>query len=260
MKAEKIANVLKRKYKINNVDWAIVVGSGLADSVPELENPVIVSYDSLKMPKSKVKGHSGKFIFGTYKNKKVAIVSRIHFYESGDMTKVRLPFEILSHLGLKNMILLTSSGGLNKGFKVGDIMLIHDQINFTGFNPLIGIEKLEFTSMTNCYDHDLFEQMEQIAKQNDVDVRKGIHVQMSGPSYETKAEVSVARGFGADTVSMSTAFDCIICNYLGMRVAGISSVVNVFDDKEEKLTHDEVLDNARKACRKIKTILENLIK
>ena len=261
-KVERIVNIIKRKYNIQSVDYAIVAGSGLMESIPELEQVQLISYHSLGMPKSKVPGHSGKFIFGKYGEKNVVIVSRYHYYESGNMNLVRIPFEIISKLGANKIVLLTSCGGLNKTFKVGDIMLISDHINYTGQNPLIAITPLEFTPMANAYDKGMFDKMKKIADENDIDVREGVHIQFLGPSYETRAEVELARMLGADTVSMSTVFDCIICNYLKMKVAGIASVVNVFTSKqnEEKLNHQEVLDNAKKSCLKIKTIIENLIK
>ncbi len=260
MNAKKIVRILNKKYKIKDVDYAIVVGSGLMDSIPDLDDIKIVPYTSLHMPKSKVQGHSGKFIFGKYEDKKVVIVSRIHYYESGDIEKVRLPYQILSLLNVKNVVLLTSCGGLNKTFRVGDIMLIKDHINFSGLNPLVAIFPLKFTSMTNAYDSELFAKMVKIAKDNNIDARQGTHIQFSGPSYETPAEVDVARNMGADTVSMSTVFDCIICNYYQMKVCGIASVVNVFNDKQEELSHNEVLINAQKACSQIKTIISNLLK
>lgn len=258
--SDRIVSILKRKYDIENVDIAIVVGSGLMDATVDLEDTQIVPYESLRMPKSKVKGHSGKFIFGKYNNKNVVLVSRIHFYESGDMKKVRLPFEVIKKLGVKTVVLLTSCGGINKTFRVGDIMLIKDHINFTGYNPLIGINPLEFTPMANAYDDELFNKIAKIADSHDINLRQGVHVQFSGPSYETMAEIDVARNFGADTVSMSTVYDCIICNYLKMQVCAIASVVNVFNNKGDELNHEEVLENAKKACEKIKTLLSDLFK
>lgn len=259
-KISHIVRLLNKKYNITKVDIAIVSGSGLNESIPELSDVQIIAYEQLGMPKSKVKGHSGKFVFGRYEGKTVVIVSRYHYYENGKMENVRLPYFIISKLGVKKVILLTSCGGLNKTFRVGDIMLICDHINYTGQNPLIAIQPLEFTPMINAYDKEMFEQMKQIADEKDINVRIGTHIQFLGPSYETMAEVEFARKVGADTVSMSTVFDCIICNYLKIRVAGIASVVNVFDTKEEQeLNHEEVLINAKKSCVKIKTILSSLI-
>ena len=261
-KIDRIVTILKKRYNVGNIDYAIVAGSGLMESIPELDEVQIVSYQSLGMPKSKVQGHSGKFVFGKLGKKNIVVVSRYHFYESGNMNLVRMPFEIISKLGVNKIILLTSCGGLNKTFKVGDIMLISDHINYTGQNPLIAISPLEFTPMANAYDKEIFNKMKKIADENNIDVREGVHIQFLGPSYETRAEVELASMVVADTVSMSTVFDCIICNYLKIKVAGIASVVNVFTskDNEEELNHQEVLDNAKNSCLKIKTIIENLIK
>lgn len=256
---DKIIKILNKK-NIDNIEYAIVVGSGLIESVPDLQNVVSISYTSLKMPASKVKGHLGAFRFGELYGKKVMLVSRMHFYESGDINLVRLPFEIMKKLGVKKVVLLTSCGGVNISFKVGDIMLIKDQINLTGTNPLIGIDPMEFTSMTNAYDYDTLQYIRDIAKNKKIDLKEGVHIQLSGPSYETPAEVKFIRGIGADSVSMSTAMDTIICNYLQMKVCGFSVVVNVFTDTKEELTHEEVLQNAKLACKNIKTILTEFIK
>ena len=259
-KAKRIAQILKKRYKITNIDYAIVAGSGLMDAVVDLENITIVPYKCLGMPKSRVSGHSGKFIFGSYCGKKIAVVSRIHYYEYGDMQKVRLPYEVLANLGTKKVLLLTASGGINKTFRVGDIMLISDHINYTGQNPLIGVEDLKFISMTNAYDKDMFNSMAKIADEHDINVRQGVHIQFLGPSYETMAEIAFAKSIGADSVSMSTVFDCIICNYFGMKVAGIASIVNTFSDTDENLDHSKVLADAKKTCQRIKVILSELLK
>lgn len=256
---EEAVDILKNKYGIRNVEYAIVCGSGLGSALPELENKIEVSYDTLNMPKSKVKGHSGKFIFGEYDNKKIVLVSRIHFYESGKVENVRLPYEIIARLGVKKVILLTSSGGLNKTYKVGDIVLIKDHINFTGTNPLVGIEEMKFTNMGDCYNYEWRQLAKTIAKEEHVDLKEGVFVQMSGPSYETNAEVEMLRLLGGDVVSMSTAFDCIISNYLNMTVIGFSVVVNVFSGGNDNLSHQEVLDNALKASLNLKKILCRLI-
>lgn len=251
--------ILKDKYGIVKADLAIVCGSGLGESLPDLDNKVVVSYDELGLPKSKVKGHSGSFVFGDYKNIKVVLVSRIHYYESGKVENVRLPYEIISKLGVDRVVLLTSSGGLNKTYKVGDLVLIKDHINFAGVNPLIGVEDMRFTNMGDCYNLEWRNKAKQVALNEGVSLKEGIFVQMSGPSYETLAEVEMLRMIGADVVSMSTAFDCIIANYLGMKVIGFSVVVNVFSGGDDNLNHQEVLDNAKKASVNLKKILTNII-
>lgn len=257
---DKALKVLNKKYGITNIDCVIVSGSGLSDAMPELENKIVVSYKDLGLPSSKVKGHSGSLAIGTYYGKTIAVVSRMHYYESGDIAKVRLPLEIMGALGAKQAVLLTSCGGLNKEFEVGDIMLIADQINMSGINPLIGMDEIKFVDMSDCYSVDIRKKVKKIAKAKNVDIKEGVFCQMSGPSYETMAEVNMLRKLGADAVSMSTAHDCIIANYLNMKVVGFSAIVNVFHKAQEELTHEEVLQNANKISNNLKIILSELLK
>jgi len=256
---EKIANDLKQKYNIGNVDVAIVVGSGQADGVPDLQNKLVVGYDELGLPTSRVKGHSGTFVFGQYKNKKIVLVSRLHYYENGSIEMVRMPLEICNYLGIKNVILLTSSGGLNKQFNVGDLMVINDQINLSGVNPLVGVENLKFTNMSNCYDEELRDKFKEIARSKNIDLREGVFCQTSGPTYETLAEAEMLRTLGGDAVSMSTAHDCIVARYFDMRVLGVSIIVNVHNGISTTLCHEEVLENAARANVKLKTLLEGFL-
>ena len=257
---DKVVKILNKKYNITKVDVAIVAGSGLADSSPDLENKVVVSYDCLGLPKSKVKGHSGSFTFGEFKGKTVAIVSRMHYYESGNIEKVRIPIEIMAKLGCKLAVLLTSCGGVNSAYNVGNVMLIKDQINMSGINPLIGMEEIKFVNMSDCYSQSLRTRAKEIAKKNKIDLKEGIFCQMSGPTYETRAEVEMLRGFNVDAVSMSTAHDCIIANYYDMQVIGFSAIVNVFtNNANQTLSHKEVLDNAKLINKNLKTILSEII-
>ena len=256
---DKAVKILNKKHNICNVDIAIVVGSGLMGAMPDIENKYTVNYDTLGLPKSKVKGHSGAFVFGDYAGKKIVFVSRMHFYESGSIEKVRLPFEICSRLGVKMVVLLTSSGSINKSYRVGDVMLIKDHINMSGINPLVGIDNLSFTSMTDCYNSQIRSRILEIVKREDIDIKQGVFVQMSGPSYETLAEINMLRFMGCDAVSMSTAHDCIIANYLNMKVLGFSVIVNECVEDAVELTHEEVLTNAARASEKLKRILTNLL-
>lgn len=257
---DKAVKLLNKKHNIANVDVAIVVGSGLMNAMPDVENKYTVNYDSLGLPKSKVKGHSGTFVFGDYAGKKVVFVSRMHYYESGSIEKVRIPLEICAKLGVKMVVLLTSSGSVNKSFKVGDVMLINDHINMSGVNPLVGIDNLSFTSMTDCYNAEIRKKVLEIAEKDDLDIKTGVFVQMSGPSYETLAEINMLRMMGCDAVSMSTVHDCIIANYLNMKVLGFSVIVNECVEDAVELTHEEVLTNAARASAKVKTILSKLLK
>ena len=258
--SEKAINILKEKYGINKVDIAIVTGSGLAKSVPELDNKVVVPYEDIGLPKSRVEGHKDCFVFGKYGNKNIVIVSRLHYYENADIKIVMLPLQVVSGLGAESVVLLTSCGGLNKEYRVGDIMVINDHINMSGINPLLKLDKITFTNMLNCYEPEYISQINQIASQNGIKLKNGVHCQMSGPSYETRAEVEMLRLIGCDSVSMSTAHDCIIAKYLNMKVAGFAIIVNIFEETTEDMSHKEVLDNANKASEKVQLILNEFLK
>lgn len=256
---DKAVKILNKKYKIINVDVAIVSGSGLAKSIPELENKIVVSYEELGLPTSKVKGHSGNFVFGSLNGKKIAIVSRMHYYESGNVSKVLMPLSIIAKLNTKTVVLLTSSGGVNKKYIVGDLMLIRDQLNLSGINPLIGLDDIKFVNMLDCYNAGYREVFKAIAKEHNIDIQEGVHTQTSGPSYETRAEIEMIRMLNGDAVSMSTAHDCIIANYYDMKVLGIAVIVNVFEATTADMSHQEVLDNAEKAGAKLKLLLTEFI-
>lgn len=256
---DKAVKILNKKYQIEHADVAIVVGSGLIDAMPDVKNKKVVEYSKLGLPKSKVQGHSGNFVFGEFEGKVVVFVSRMHFYESGSVEKVRMPLEICARLGVEKVVLLTSSGSINQTYKVGDVMLIDDHINLSGFNPLIGIDKLSFTNMTDCYNAQMRKQVMAAADELGIEIKHGIFTQMSGPSYETLAEIKMIRMLGGDAVSMSTAHDCIIANYLNMKVLGFSVIVNECASEAVELTHAEVLENAARACKKVKAILTKVL-
>lgn len=261
MNAKNIVSSLKERFQLkDHYEIAFIMGSGLDDSVPEFENKVIIPYTETEMPHSKVHGFKSKFVFGELFGKNVMMITRNHYYESANTSLVRLPFEILHEFGVKTVIMATATGGVDKSFDVGTLMLIDDHINFTGFNPLIATEKIEFVDLNDAYDKHLIAKTLEIAKKVDVKLEKGIHVQFSGPTYETPAEVNMIRMFGAKTVSMSTAFDTICARYFGMKVLAFASVVNKAGIAEEIITHEMVLEASRKNSVKINKILNELVK
>lgn len=260
--ASKIRQRIKRATGKDNFcnDIGLILGSGLGGAAPQLENKVTISYESLGLPSGGVIGHSRNFVFGEYQGKHIALVSRIHYYEKGSMEEMRLPFQILSELGTKTMILTTAVGGVDHSFKTGDLMLIHDQINFSGVNPLIGIEKQWFVDMGNVYSKDLIEKVNLIALQNNIPLKSGVHMQFSGPTYETPAEVKMARLMGAHTVSMSTALDAILCAHFKMQVVGFASICNLAAGmSDETLNHEDVLKASKLNEEKLTTILKHLL-
>ena len=209
---------------------------------------------------SDVAGHSRHFEFGTFKGKKIVLVSRFHFYESGSAENMWILYTLLHKLGVKSVIATTATGGINPEFKAGDIMLIKDHINLSGENPLIGHLPIEFVDMTNAYDKDLRDEVKKIAKSLRIKLQEGVHVQALGPTYETPAEVIFYRNIGGDSVSMSSAHGNICAKFYKMRFVAFASISNeaaTYDSPE--ITHEEVLRISRQASQKLGKIIEKLI-
>lgn len=260
MNLDKLKKTLIKKFDVaDSYDIAFIMGSGLDDGV-NIENKIVVPYDKIGMPKSKVQGFCGEFVFGNLHDKKVMKITRYHYYESGDINLVRLPFEILSLFNVKTVIMATATGGVDSKINAGDLMLISDHINFVGTNPLIANNKIDFIDMNNAYDKDYREMAIRIAKQNNINLLVGVHAQLSGPSYETPSEVAFLDKIGVSTVSMSTAFDCICARSKKMKVLAFASVVNKAGDTENEITHEEVLRVSKQNAHKLEVIIENFVK
>ncbi|MDD3862918.1 MAG: purine-nucleoside phosphorylase, partial [Clostridia bacterium] len=207
-----------------------------------------------------IAGHSREFIFGKYKNIPLIIASRVHYYETGDAKNILKFFNILKDFGIKTIIATTAVGAVNEKFKAGDLMLIKDHINLTGTNPLIAREPVMFLDMSNAYDKDLRSKIKKIAKNRSVSIHEGVHIQVSGPSYETPAEVRAFRKFGADTVSMSTAMDCISANYFGIKFVAFAGITNsAITNDSEILLHDDVVKTAGIISKNLSLIIKDLL-
>ena len=259
MNAKEIVLDLRKKYNIApKFDIAFIMGSGLDGAMPDFKNKLEVDYKDTAMPKSKVEGFVGKFVFGQIGDKQVLKITRYHYYETGDTQLVRLPFEILKELGVEMVVMATATGGIDLSYDVGTLMLIEDHINFTGHNPLIGIDKIEFIDLNNAYDPIYRTLALQSAKKVGVVLKKGVHMQFSGPTYETPAEVRLARLMGVGSVSMSTAYDTICARYFKMKVLAFACIVNKAGLPEEEITHEMVLDASRKNAINLKKILNDM--
>ncbi len=260
MDVQKLKKKLIKKYGVSEkIDVAFIMGSGLDGGI-EIQDKIVISYDKVGMPKSKVEGFVGQFVFGRIGDKNVLKITRYHFYESGDIKLVRLPFEILSAFGVKTLVMATATGGVNPDFVPGDLMLICDHINLAGTNPLVASDKIEFVDMNDAYNKNYRKLAQQIAKQKNILLKTGVHAQFSGPSYETVAEVKFLQKIGVDTVSMSTAFDTICAKAKGINVLAFASVVNKAADTEHEITHKEVLQVSNQNAYKIKEIVSEFVK
>lgn len=246
---------------------ALILGSGLGDFADNIQVAAELPYSEIEgFPVSTVPGHAGRFIFGYLGEVPIVCMKgRIHFYEGYDMEDVVLPVRLMKLLGAQILFLTNASGGVNPAFQAGDLMLLTDQISTFVKNPLIGpnIEELgtRFPDMTVIYDKELREIIKKAAEDTGTLLREGVYIQFTGPSFESAAEVRMARALGADAVGMSTAVEAIAARHMGMRVCGVSCVCNLAAGMTENpLTHEEVQAAAAKAARRFTELVKESIR
>lgn len=246
---------------------AIVLGSGLVDYANDIRVVSELSYEDIEgFPVSTVPGHAGKFIFGYVGEVPVVCMKgRVHYYEGYPISDVVLPTRLMKLMGAEILFLTNASGGINKDFHAGDLMLITDQISMFAPNPLMGpnVEQLgtRFPDMTEVYDKDLQEIIRTTAAEYAIDLKEGVYIQFTGPSYETPAEVRMAAVLGADAVGMSTTVEAIAANHMGMKICGISCVCNMGAGlSPTPLTHVEVQEAANKAAPLFKKLVTESVK
>ncbi len=234
---------------------ALVLGSGLGNYADTMEVKGEIDYKEIEgFPVSTVPGHAGKFIFGYVKEVPVVCMKgRVHYYEGYSISDVVLPTRLMKMMGAEILFLTNASGGINGAFRAGDFMLITDHISCFAPNPLIGPNVDEFgvrfPDMTSIYDEDLQEIIRNRAKENRIDLKEGVYVQLTGPSFESPAEIRMLRTLGADAVGMSTVVEALVANHMGMKICGISCVCNLAAGmNEQPLTHEEVQEASAKAA------------
>lgn len=235
-------------------DTAIILGTGLGALVDHITDKVFVPYTEIpNFPVSTVEGHSGNLIFGRLGNKPVmAMQGRFHYYEGYDMKQVTFPVRVMRELGVGTLFVSNAAGGMNKEFKVGDIMIITDHINLFPENPLRGKNYSElgprFPAMTEAYSHDLIRRADAVAAAKGIRVMHGVYVGTPGPTFETPAEYEYFRIIGGDAVGMSTVPEVIVANHAGMRVFGVSVITDLGGkDVTQVPTHEEVQLAAQQA-------------
>ena len=244
---------------------ALVLGSGLGDYADSIKIVSEIEYKDIDgFPVSTVPGHAGKFIFGYVGEVPIVCMKgRVHYYEGYPVSDVVLPARLMKLLGAQTLFLTNASGGMNKNFHAGDLMLITDHIGIFAPNPLMGanIDELgtRFPDMSNIYSTDLQEIIRNTAKTNGSDLKEGVYVQLTGPSYETPAEIKMLSHF-ADAVGMSTVVEAIAANHCGMKVCGISCVCNLAAGMNPTpLSHKEVQEAADKAAPKFQKLVTESI-
>lgn len=244
----------------------IVLGSGLGSFVKEVTVDSTIPFNEIPhFNPPTVEGHSGNLIFGTVGKNPVAILQgRNHYYEGHSMETVVFPTRTLALLGVEILILTNSAGGFGDTMQAGDFMIIEDHINLMGTNPLMGpnIKELgpRFPDMTEAYDRALIDKMATIFERHQIRYHKGVYCGVSGPTYETPAEVRYLKMIGGKAVGMSTVPESIAANHLGLRVAALSCITNLAAGiSRRKLSHDEVTQTAREVEQKFSTFLREFI-
>ena len=252
----------------------MVLGSGLRSLADEIENSEVIPYGAIPhFPRSTVAGHDGQLVVGMLENQPVLVMQgRAHFYEGYSMSRVTFPVRVMKLLGVEILLLTNAAGGLNPEFQVGDLMLIKDHINLpgmVGLNPLIGPNDPafgpRFPDMTNAYDSELRAIARQVAEQKGLSLHEGTYVMLTGPSFETSAEIRYLRIIGADGVGMSTIPEVTVGRHCGMRVMGISGITNVSaSDPLPGLVvrHEHVLEAGKtlapRIAQLVRGVLQNL--
>ena len=266
---EKLQKSLASIRKVTDFkpEIGITLGSGLGGLTEKIDKACEISYKDIEgFPVSTVSGHEGKFIFGTLSRKRVVVMSgRVHFYEGYRMEEVVTPVRIMGLLGAKIVLLTNAAGGINLDFKPGDLMMITDHISLFVQNPLLGQNADElgprFPDMSTVYDRKLQEKIRQAATAIGVDIKEGVYVQLTGPSYETPAEIRMLRKIGADAAGMSTVVEAIAANHMGLSVAGISSITNMAAGiSDQPLNHEEVKATADMVKEKFEKLVMEFIK
>ena len=245
---------------------AVILGTGLGDLVNHIEIKKELSYKDIpNFPVSTVEGHSGKLIFGNLGGKYImAMQGRFHYYEGYDMKQVTFPVRVMKELGVEKLFVSNAAGGMNKEFRVGDVMVITDHINLFPENPLRGknFEELgpRFPAMTEAYSSGLIMMADDIAREQGIRLMHGVYVGTPGPTFETPAEYEYFRVIGGDAVGMSTVPEVIVANHAGMMVFGISVITDLGGkDIKEVPTHEEVQKAAVKAQRVMTGIIKEML-
>ena len=245
---------------------ALVLGSGLGDYANDIKVVAELDYKEIDgFPTSTVQGHEGKYIFGYVGTVPVVCMKgRVHYYEGYDISDVVLPIRLMKHMGAKVLFLTNASGGINTEFRAGDLMLIQDQISDFVPSPLIGANMEElgtrFPDMSEIYDKKLQQIIKKTAAVNDIPLEQGVYIQLTGPNFESPAEVRMCRILGADAVGMSTACEAVAANHMRMHICGISCIANMACGiTPNPLTHKEVQEAADRVAPRFKKLVTKSI-
>ncbi len=264
-KVQETVNYLKNKTNYTP-EFGVILGSGLGSFTQDMEIEFTIPYAEIpNFPVSTVQGHKGALVFGKIGTKSViAMQGRFHFYEGYDMKTVTFPVRVMKYLGVNKLIVSNASGGVNPNYKVGDVVLIKDHINFFPDHPLRGTNDdrfgPRFVNMSEPYSRSLMKRAKEIALQNEIDLKEGIYLGLQGPTFETLAEYKMVKNVGADCVGMSTVPEVIVARHMELDCLGISVITDMGDEENiDEVNHNEVLEAARKAEPHVRKLIKEFI-
>ncbi len=264
-RAERAANFIRSRVE-RSPAVAIVLGSGLGAFADDLANSTGIRYDEIPgFAQATVEGHAGRLAVGESENVTIAAMQgRFHFYEGYSLEDVTFPIRVLKLLGVRTLILTNAAGSLNTEFTPGSLMVISDHINLMGVNPLIGANDERFgprfPDLTSTYDPGLQNIVIDEAKAINVDLRRGVYAALSGPSYETPAEIHMVRTLGADAVGMSTVPEAIVARHMEMKVIGISCITNLAAGVSNRpVDHSQVIATGERVREQFTELIRRVI-
>jgi purine-nucleoside phosphorylase len=259
------AAFIKKSYA-HESEIGIVLGSGLGNFISEMEVIQELEYSSIPyFPVSTVDGHVGKLVFGRMHGKRIiAMAGRFHYYEGYTPQQVVFPIRVMKCIGIKTLLISNAAGGMNAGFRIGDLMIIRDHISLFTKNPLIGKNYDElgqrFPDMSEPYSKELISKIKSIGSRLNIPLKEGVYAGVTGPTFETRAEYKLLHIAGGDAVGMSTVQEVIAARHMGIKVAALSVITDLgIRDEENTITHEEVLRAAREAEPKLTAIFKALI-
>ena len=264
-RAEHAARTLRARWP-ETPRVALVLGSGLGAFADTVEDAVSVPYGEVPgFQRATVEGHKGRLVFGLVEGVPVAVMQgRSHFYEGYTLEETTFPIRALALLGAKSLVLTNAAGGLNNSFTQGSLVVISDHLNLMNDNPLRGPNDdrfgPRFPDMSTVYDHEYQDAAIHEAHEMGLDLRRGVYAALSGPSYETPAEIRMLRLLGADAVGMSTVPEAIVARHMGLRVLGISCITNMAAGVEERaIDHAEVMETGERVRESFSELLRRVI-
>ena len=256
------------KQKTNFIpEYGVILGSGLGSFTDDIKIEFTLPYNEIpNFPVSTVEGHKGALVFGTIGEKKVvAMQGRFHYYEGYDMKEVTFPVRVMKYIGVEKLIVSNASGGVNPNYKVGSVVIIKDHINMLPEHPLRGKNDERFgprfVNMSEPYSRKMISKAKEIAYELEIDVKDGVYLGLQGPTFETLAEYKMVKAMGGDCVGMSTVPEVIVARHMEMETFGISVITDMGDEESiDSISHDEVLEAARKAEPLVRNLIGELIK